>query len=253
MGMIKETLEQLGFSEKEVEIYLAIIKLDQASASLVAKETDINRTTVYDILEELMVKGVVSKIKKAGKTYFYALPPDKLIDYLEREKREYNKKIDTQKAKVEKIMPELVSIQNLHSVNKPKVQFYEGEKGMREAYEDSLQADGIIRAYANVEEMHKGLPNFFPEYYKRRAEANIHIRAVLPQNQASLDRASKDSEEMRTTKFLPEKKMTFSPEINIYNNKVLIASWKESMAIVIESKELAEFHKLTYDLLWDSL
>ncbi|MEZ4103918.1 MAG: helix-turn-helix domain-containing protein [Candidatus Paceibacterota bacterium] len=251
--MIKEILEELGFSEKEVEIYLAIIKSDQATASLIAKETDVNRTTVYDILETLMHKGVVSKIKKAGKTYYYALSPDKLIDYLEREKREFSKKIDLQKEKVSKIMPKLISIQNLHSVNKPKVRFYEGEKGMREAYEDSLQADGLIRAYANVEEMHKGLPNFFPEYYKRRAEANIHIRAILPQNEASFDRAAKDSEEMRTTKFLPEEKMTFSPEINVYNNKVLVASWKESMAIVIESKELADFHKLVYDLLWDSM
>lgn len=250
--MIKETLEQLGFSKKEVEIYLAIIKLDQATASLIAKETDVNRTTVYDILEELMSKGIVSKIKKANKTFFYALPPNKLTDYLEREKREFSKKIETQKAKMEKIMPELLSLQNLHSINKPKVQFFEGEKGMREAYEDSLLADGVIRAYANVEEMHKGLPDFFPEYYKRRSEAGIHIRAILPQNQASIDRASKDSEEMRTTKFLPQEKMTFSPEINIYNNKVLIASWKESMAVVIESKELADFHKLMYDLLWDS-
>ena len=251
--MIKETLEELGFSDKEADVYLATTKLDQATASSLAKETGIIRTTVYDILEGLMQKGLISKVKKAGKTYYYSLSPDKLVDYLEREKREFGKKIDLQKEKVTKIMPKLISIQNLHSVNKPKVRFYEGEKGMREAYEDSLQADGIIRAYANVEEMHKGLPNFFPEYYKRRAEANIHIRAILPQNEASFDRAAKDSEEMRTTKFLSEKNMTFTPEINVYNNKVLIASWKESMAIVIESKELADFHKLVYDLLWDKI
>lgn len=251
--MIKETLEELGFSDKEADVYLATTKLDQATASSLAKETDIIRTTVYDILEGLMQKGLISKVKKSGKTYYYSLSPDKLVDYLEREKREFSRKVDLQKEKVSKIMPKLISIQNLHSVNKPKVRFYEGEKGMREAYEDSLQADGIIRAYANVEEMHKGLPNFFPEYYKRRAEANIHIRAILPQNEVSFDRTAKDSVEMRTTKFLPEKNMTFTPEINVYNNKVLIASWKESMAIVIESKELADFHKLVYDLLWDKI
>lgn len=251
--MIKETLEELGFSDKEADVYLATTKLDQATASSLAKETGIIRTTVYDILEGLMQKGLISKVKKSGKTYYYSLSPDKLVDYLEREKREFSRKVDLQKEKVSKIIPKLISIQNLHSVNKPKVRFYEGEKGMREAYEDSLQADGIIRAYANVEEMHKGLPNFFPEYYKRRAEANIHIRAILPQNEVSFDRTAKDGVEMRTTKFLPEKNMTFTPEINVYNNKVLIASWKESMAIVIESKELADFHKLVYDLLWDKI
>ncbi len=251
--MIKKILEDLNFSSKEIDVYLAMIKLDQITAALISKETSINRTTVYDILEDLILKGIVSKIKKGGTTFFYALSPDKLLDYLERDKREYNKKIDLQKGKIEKIMPELLSMQNIYSKNKPKVQFYEGEKGMREAYEDSLFADGIIRAYANVEEMHKGLPGFFPEYYKRRTNQGIHIRAILPQNPVSKYRSEKNNEEMRTTKFLPEEKMTFSPEINIYNDKILIVSWRETMAIIIESKELADFHKLTYDLLWDSL
>lgn len=251
--MIKKVLKSLNFSEKEIHIYLAMIGLDQATASMISKESNINRTTVYDVLMLLIKKGLVSKIKKSSKTYFYALPPDKLVDYLEREKRERDKELDLQKEKIKKIMPELISMQNIHSKNKPKVRLFEGEKGMREAYEDSLTAGGLIFAYANVEEMHKGLPNFFPEYYARRTKANIHIKTILPQNNDSIMRAKKDSEEMRTTKFLPSEKMTFSPEINIYNNKVLIASWKEKMAIIIESKELADFHKLTHELLWESL
>lgn len=58
---------------------------------------------------------------------------------------------------------------------------------------------------------------------------------------------------MRQTKFLPQESMTFSPEINIYNNKMLIASWKEKMAIIIESKELADLQKLIFNMLWDCL
>jgi sugar-specific transcriptional regulator TrmB len=251
--MIKDILIELGFSEKEIDVYLAMIHLDRATASLIAKETNINRTTVYDILAILIKRGLASKIVKSSKTYFYAFPPDKLVDYLEREKRQYEKKIDAQKEKIHKIMPELVSMQNIYSVNKPKVKFFEGEKGMREAYEDSLTSKEPIRAYANAEEVHKGLPGFFPEYYQRRAKADIHIRAIFPQNQVSQERAKKDSVEKRTTKFLPEEKMTFSPEINIYNNKILMASWKEKMAIVIESKELADVQKLIFDLLWERL
>jgi len=251
--MIKKILANLNFSEKEIEIYLAMISLDQATASMISKESNINRTSVYDVLELLIKKGLVSKVKKTTKTYFYALPPDKLIDYLEREKREHDKELDLQKEKIKKIMPELISLQNIHSKNKPKVKFFEGEKGMREAYEDSLTAISPILAYANVEEMHKGLPNFFPEYYARRAKAGIHIKAIIPQNTLSKQRAQKNSEEMRTTKFLPSEKMTFTPEINIYNNKILIASWKEKMAIIIESKELADLQRMIFDLVWGNL
>lgn len=251
--MIEKTLKNAGFSSKEVTVYLTMVKLDHATATVISSQSGISRTSIYDILETLTQKGLVSKIKKSGKTYFYALSPDKLIDYLEREKRDNEKKVDLQQEKIRKIMPELISMQNLHAENKPKVQFFEGEKGMREAYEDSLTANKLILAYANVEEMHKGLPTFFPEYYKRRTKAGIHIKTIMPRNKISFERARQDSEEMRTTKFLPEEKMTFSPEINIYGNKLLVASWRERMAIIIESKELADFHKLTFDLVWDSL
>ncbi|MDZ4385424.1 MAG: hypothetical protein U0944_03315 [Candidatus Moranbacteria bacterium] len=41
--------------------------------------------------------------------------------------------------------------------------------------------------------------------------------------------------------------------MNIYNNKMLIASWKEKIAIIIKSKELVDLQKMTFDLLWNSL
>lgn len=75
----------------------------------------------------------------------------------------------------------------------------------------------------------------------------------MPRNEISIERISHNQEEMRDTRFLPEEKMTFSPEVNIYNNKMLIASWKEKIAIIIESKELADLQKITFDLLWNSL
>ena len=130
---------------------------------------------------------------------------------------------------------------------------FEGEKGMREAYEDTLDSKEIILAYANVETMHKGLPNFFPEYYARRAKNKVFIRAILPQNTLSIERSKYNQEEMRRTKFLPSQDMTFSPEVNIYDNKMLIASWEEKMAVIIESKELADLQKIIFNLLWDSL
>ncbi len=123
---------------------------------------------------------------------------------------------------------------------------------MREAYEDTLSSKNPILAYANVKTMHEGLPNFFPKYYERRSDAGVFIRAILPRNQASYDRAKKDSSEMRNTKFLPEGD-EFSPEVNVYNEKVLIASWKEKIAVIIESKEFADFHRVIFERLWDQL
>ena len=123
---------------------------------------------------------------------------------------------------------------------------------MRQAYEDTLTSSETILAYANVEDMHKGLPNFFPEYYQRRGvEKKIHIRCIAPDNKTSKDRHKQDKKENREMLLIPEKEYDFSPEINIYDDKVLFASWREKMAIIIKSKEIADFHKKMYALCWE--
>lgn len=250
--MVKGLLEQLNFSEKESQVYLALLEVGSGKAKEISKKTGLNRTTVYDICDILLQRGLISKYKKGAGTYFNALEPKHLLTYLDREKEESAKTIEKQKQRVSDLLPQLVSLQNIFTT-KPKVQFFEGEKGMREAYEDTLTSKEIILAYANVETMHEALPSFFPEYYKRRADNKIFIRAILPRNELSIERAKHNQEEMRDARFLPDVEQTFSPEVNIYNNKILIASWKEKMAILIESKELADLQKLTFNLLWETL
>lgn len=247
-----QVLEELGFSPKESAVYLALLAIDSATVTEIAQKAEIRRTTCYEILDSLLHKGLVTKFKKRKKIYFSAGDPRRLLSYLEREKEESIKKIELQKNKVSEVMVELLSLLEPKKNTKPKVEFYEGEKGMREAYEDTLTSEDEILAYANVQTMHEGLPHFFPEYYARRTQAGVKIKAIMPENTASLDRAKKDKEEIRESAFFA-KGETFSPEVNIYNNKMLIASWKEKMAVIIESKELADLQRVIYKIVWDSL
>lgn len=249
---IDKTLKKLNFTDKEITVYLVIIELGSAKVNTISRKTDINRTTVYDVLETLVSKGLVSKIKKGKIMSFTAMDPKQLIAYSEREKQETIKEFDDNEKSIESIIPELISLQNIYT-DKPKVQMFEGEKGMREAYEDTLNSKEIILAYANVNTMHKALPNFFPEYYKRRAAKKIFIKAIMPKNVESEERSKLDQEEMRESRFLNDENQVFSPEINLYNNKMLIVSWKEKIAVIIESKELVDLQKMTFNIVWNTL
>ncbi|MCX6734613.1 MAG: hypothetical protein NTZ25_01740 [Candidatus Peregrinibacteria bacterium] len=248
--MILETLRKIGFSEKEAKVYMQLIRLGAQPVSTIAEKAGINRTTTYDIITTLTKRGLISSIKKGSATYFKALDPKNLLNYLEREKVEQTKRIEKQQKEISALLPALISLENPEST-KPKVSFYEGEKGLRQAYEDTLTSSETILAYANVETMHEGLPNFFPEYYQRRGvEKKIHIKAICPDNKISIERHKKDKKENRESILIPQSEYDFSPEINIYDDKVLIASWREKMAIIIKSKEIADFHKKMYKLCW---
>jgi hypothetical protein len=55
---------------------------------------------------------------------------------------------------------------------------------------------------------------------------------------------------MRESALVPADTYYFSPEINIYDNKVMIASWREKLGIIIESTEIADAMKKIYELAW---
>lgn len=247
-----QVLEELGFSAKETYIYMALLELDTATPAEIAKKTDINRSSCYDVLNTLVKRGLVSKFKKNKQIFFHASDPRQLLGYLEREKTDAIKAIDRKKKLVTEVLPEFLSAINPTST-KPKIEFFEGEKGMREAYEDTLTADGHYYAYANFATMHEGLPNFFPEYYERRVAAGITGKGIFPDNPTNRKQFTRNQEEMREVALLPDPKLQFTPEIIVYNEKVLIVSWKEKLAIRIESREIAQLQKIIFEQVWGAL
>ena len=238
------SLQNLGFSEKEANVYIALLTLGKGTVSEISRKAIINRTTGYDILGYLVTKGVVSVSGKEPKQEYVAESPTKITEYLRKQIKETEENIK----KAESLIPELALIYS-HE-NRPKIRFYEGEEGLKNIYEDTLTSSEAIRAYATVDDMHNALPNYFPEYYKRRAKKDISIRAIVPQTEIGKERGTYDIEEKRESAFVPADKYYFSPEINIYDNKVMIASWREKLGIIIESEEIADAMKKIYELSW---
>lgn len=204
----------------------------------------INRTTGYDVLDNLVEKGLASISGREPKQEYVAESPECLKTYLQKEADDAKVRATA----VERIIPELVSMHNV--AGRPKVMFYEGKDGLERVYEDTLTSHETILAYANVEDTNSTLPGYFPRYYKRRAAKGIPIRAIFPADQAAFERAVLDAEESRESAIVPANEYFFSPEINIYDDKIMIASWREKLGIIIQSKEIAEAMKSIFKLAW---
>jgi len=241
---LQTTLAELGFSEKETKVYIALLELGAGTASEIARGAGILRTTAYNILDVLAGKGLAKLTGKEPKQEYVAEPPEKIIDYLKREIKGYQEKL----ARASELTPQLKSIHNV--AERPKIKFYEGKAGLIEVYEDTLTSHEEIRAYAALDDMYAALPGYFPDYFKRRAKKKIPIRGIIPYTPAAAERMKYNKEEMRTAVLVPEKQFRFSPEINIYDNKVMIASWREKLGIIIESAEIADAMKKIFELAW---
>ncbi len=241
---LKKTLEYIGFSEKEILVYLALLELGKGTVTEISRKAGINRPTGYHVLDSLEMKKLVWVSGKEPKQEYVAESPDQIEKML-------LKKIEDDQvcvSEVRKIIPELKSMHNV--TNRPRVLFYEGREGMKKVYEDTLTSTEPIRAYASVENMHAGLPGYFPDYYHRRTKAGIAIRAIIPDSPTGRERKSLDKEEIRETALVPREVFNFIPEINIYDDKIMIASWRGRFGIIIKSAEIADAMKKIYEIAW---
>ena len=73
--MKTEDLTNLGLLESEARVYLALLKLGQSSAGKIAKETKLNRNSVYKALHNLLEQGLVSYVIKANTKEYNASNP----------------------------------------------------------------------------------------------------------------------------------------------------------------------------------
>src|SRR4030042_6777720 len=89
MEQIKALLE-IGLTQQEADTYLALLKLGGATATVLAKEIGIKRTTVYPILQSLAEKGCVFVYFRKSKRFYYAQKPEKLVNLLAKKVEFFN-------------------------------------------------------------------------------------------------------------------------------------------------------------------
>ena len=68
--MIEEKLKEIGLSETETKLYLINYKRQRISPSVLSKESNIKRPTVYASVGELVRKGLVEE-DNTGKNKIY--------------------------------------------------------------------------------------------------------------------------------------------------------------------------------------
>ncbi|MEK7187551.1 MAG: helix-turn-helix domain-containing protein [Patescibacteria group bacterium] len=233
---IEGVLRKSGFSEKEAEVYLSLLKLGSSIVSDIAKKSGINRSTTYVILDALAKRGLVSITERRGVKVYNSISPEQLVQYLENNAKQFSELASTAKELLPKIKVETAK-QRLETT--PKVQLFEGEEGMRTVYEDALSSLETIRSYASKASDEETAPE---KYYDRLVKKNIKVKMLFPETLAIQE---------LTKGMRPAQLPAFSQDISVYDNKIVFMSPINKFALVIESKELADALKKAFDLSWE--
>ncbi|WP_082256277.1 TrmB family transcriptional regulator [Haloferax sp. ATB1] len=74
-AMLREELGDFGFSDKEVDVYLALLSLGEATTSAISEAADVSQQAVYTITDRLEDRGLVRVNDHASPKTIRAVPP----------------------------------------------------------------------------------------------------------------------------------------------------------------------------------
>jgi sugar-specific transcriptional regulator TrmB len=83
-----ECLKSLGLTKYEALVYIALLKLESATASEIHEISGVPRASVYTVVDQLLDKGLVSVSQSAPKRFASFSPEDsisKLMEHIEQE------------------------------------------------------------------------------------------------------------------------------------------------------------------------
>ncbi len=231
-------LRNLGLEDKDQKVYVALLKLGDASVSRAAQEARIKRTTTYHILENLKEKGLASSYVEKGVKRFIAESPSRLKDILEG-----------QLSALEKYLPQLQSFYNL-AKSQSVIKFFEGEEGAKQISEDVLASkEKTIYSIGSIKNVKEAI-GVSIRFTKRRVAKRIFEKALRIRKEFSGDYIRRQREEFKEMRFLPED-LEIPVLILIYGKKVgVICSQEEGFSFIIESEDFSKTMKLIFEALW---
>ncbi len=215
---MEKMLESLGLTFTESKVYLALLRRGSSPVGRLAKETGIHRRTVYDAVERLIEKGMISYITQNNKRFFEAVNPERLLDIL-KEKEDY----------LSKNLPELVS---LYKSNKDKKEtlFFRGKQGVNYIFEDMVKYKKVILQVGKIKLDNETINLYYKRFINQLKYNKIKIKVI----------------NVNKIKNLENSNVT----IYVYDSNSAIIVWNnDPFAILIRQKEIADNYRILFNSL----
>ena len=98
--MDTQILEDLGFTNAEIKVYLALLELGVSTSGPIIDKSKLQSSVVHSTLNKLINKGFVSFVKQGQRNHYQAANPKNISEYIDEKKKEF-----------ENLLPELIQKQ----------------------------------------------------------------------------------------------------------------------------------------------
>jgi len=235
---MEEELQSLGLSKNEAKIYLALAELGLTTIGNVAKKCKLHRTNIYDAVESLMRKGLVSHILQNDVKHYQISRPEDLVDMI-HEKEDI----------AEHLVPRIKLMHEM-SNTRSAAQIYVGVIATKRALDRHLDHNKeILVLGAPSNNIGKTMGPFLTNFHKRRIDKKIQMKHIY--NTPDFDRiAFLKKLPFTSVRILPSEYGT-PATTNIVGDEVSMVMWDDTPTVVIiKSVKLADAYRNYFNILW---
>ena len=235
-----ELFKEIGFTEREIKVYAALIELGQSTAGPISARAKLSHTKVYETLERLINKGLVTYTVISKTKHFQATNPREILNILEERKRKVISEIEELEIKAKFAKEQQGTV------------IHEGHKALRALFNritnelhkgDYYYAFTLKQDYKNT-----SAPIFFTNIHRRLADKKIIDKSLSHEEiRKEIIKNYKDNKNMEL-RFI---KKSTPIGVVLVKNKVIQLTWGNlPTAIEITSKQIHEQYKAFFEELW---
>jgi HTH-type transcriptional regulator, sugar sensing transcriptional regulator len=246
--MDTKILQNIGLTDGEIRVYLALIKLGPSTTGPIIDTSKVSSSKIYNILERLMQKGIVSYIIQEKTRHYQAEDPAKIREYINDKEKEFEK----QKIEVDKLIPELQFKKELEKT-KSEAQIYKGFKGIQTITEH------IYSRLKKGDEFYDiGIPshqdekyhNYWHKDHTRRVKLGIKCKLLFNVGTPKEVLKNRNSYKDCDARYMPVPVETPSWILVYKTFSVIVLQSEEPMAIEINNEQIAKSFKEYFEAFW---
>mgnify|MGYP001153370135 CR=1 FL=1 len=240
--VLVKTLQELGLSEGEARVYMAIAGLGMAHVAAISKESGVKRSTVYEYLERLLLANYIRKTIKGRRLYYFAEDPERIIASFEKKKRS-----------AEAVLPQLKELYR-RSARKPVVRFYEGKEGLRQVYREMTDSPKRLWSVFSADRYYEVFSEKdgieFLDTICKAGGRSCALVENTPEGRAYVKEAR--GGDVEKAKLLPPG-MALGTDMMVSGHKVAMISFENLVAFIIESEDSARLQEQMMRFMWSRM
>lgn len=252
---IEHILTKIGLSDNEAKIYLALLPIGSAPASILGKRTNLPRSTAQFTSEQLFKQGLFKKTQKGQAFIYIAEPPEKLFYLVEQEIEEAEQK----ETDLQRIKGQLQQLYNPSAII-PQIKFYstpEETLNILDEIIDQVEENGEIFSFAKILEKKDILPQTekaLSRFIEKRMKKKIYAKVLTQYNKIGKLLQKNDSNNLRETRLIDLPNLGFSGgEMFFIKDKIYTLSQEGQtfFAFMVESESITAMNKALFDFAWN--